>query len=343
VGKTILVTGGAGFIGSNFVRYLHDRYPDDRLVVLDALTYAGRLENLPEAGRGTPRCEFWRGTVCDEGLVDSLVSRADVVVHMAAESSVTRSIDDSRLFFQTDVLGTQTVADAVTRFRERVELFVYISSSEVYGTAVAEVMDESHPLEPSNPYAAAKCGADRLVSAYHRTYGIPAVIVRPFNNYGPRQHLEKVVPRFITSCILGEPLTVHGNGDAARDFLFVEDHCVALDRLLRIDPRLVIGQTINLGTGRHLTILELAHKVRQTMGATHLPLKLLGDRPGQIARHTCDASRARCLLGWVPSVSFEEGLLRTAQWYRQNEPWWRSQLPARHIPICTASGQEELH
>ena len=240
--KTILITGGCGFIGSNFVRYLYERYPNDyRIVVVDALTYAGRIESLPPNAMESGRFEFWYGDVRNGQLIDSLVARADIVVHMAAETHVTRSIYDNLAFFETDVLGTQVVANSVANHRKTVELFVHVSTSEVYGTAETPRMAEDHPLNPSSPYAAAKCGADRLVSSYYLTYGIPAVIVRPFNNYGPLQHLEKVVPRFTTSCLLGEALTVHGDGSSARDWMFVEDHCRALDALLHADRTTVIG------------------------------------------------------------------------------------------------------
>src|SRR6478609_10034723 len=227
--RTILVTGGAGFIGSNLVHYLMDKYPDDRILVLDALTYAGAVENLPpEMVRShDSRAVLWYGNVCNAALVDTLVEEADVVIHLAAETHVTRSIFDSLLFFQTDVLGTQTVANAVVKAGAKVKRFIHISSSEVYGNASEEALDEQHPLNPMSPYASAKCGADRLVFSYWATYSVPAVIVRPFNNFGPMQHLEKVVPRFMTSVILDEQLTVHGNGEAARDFLHVDDTCCA--------------------------------------------------------------------------------------------------------------------
>ncbi len=233
--KTILVTGGAGFIGSNFVRYLYRNYPQYRLLVVDALTYAGSIQNSPTGALGSDRYEFWYGDVRNGELMDTLVGQSDIVIHMAAESHVTRSIYDNRLFFDTDVMGTQVVANAVTKHRQRVERFIHISTSEVYGTALAPQMDEEHALQPMSPYASAKCGADRLVYSYWATYKIPAVIVRPFNNYGPYQHLEKAVPRFITSCLLREPITVHGDGSAARDWMFVEDHCEALDKLLHMD------------------------------------------------------------------------------------------------------------
>ncbi len=340
--KTILVTGGAGFIGSNFVRYLFDKYPEYRLLVVDALTYAGSVENLPKDGYESDRYEFWYGDVRNGELMDALVAQSDVVVHMAAESHVTRSIYDNKLFFETDVLGTQAVANAVTKFRDRVQLFVHISTSEVYGSAETATMDEEHPLNPRSPYASAKAGADRLVYSYWATYGIPALIVRPFNNYGPNQHLEKLIPRFVTSCILGEPLRVHGDGSAARDFLHVGDHCRALDLLLHAPREKVVGHVFNLGSGVHRTILEVAHAVREAMGCD-VPLEFIGDRPGQVFRHTCNAAKFQRLLGWSPKMSFEEGLRDTARWYRENESWWRPQMWMRHIPIMTAAGKREMH
>jgi dTDP-glucose 4,6-dehydratase len=341
--RTILVTGGAGFIGSNLVHYLYDRYPEYRILVVDALTYAGSVENLPKDGRQSDRYEFWYGDVRNAELVDSLVCQSDVVVHMAAESHVTRSIYDNRLFFETDVLGTQTMANAVTKFRDRVERFIHISTSEVYGSAVSPAMDEEHPLNPRSPYASAKCGADRLVYSYWATYQIPAVIVRPFNNFGPRQHLEKVVPRFVTSCILREPLRVHGDGAAARDFLYVQDHCEALDALIHAPREVVVGQTFNLGSGRHVSIIEIANAVKKVMDCDDVPVEFIGDRPGQVFRHTCDASKFETLLKWKPRTSFEEGLDKTAAWYKDHEAWWRPQMWLRHIPIISAAGRRELH
>ena len=341
--KTILVTGGMGFIGSNFVRYLYAKYPSYRFVVLDSLTYAGRVDNSPTNAVGSGRYEFWQGDVRNGELVDSLVGAADIVVHMAAETHVTRSIYDNRLFFESDVLGTQTIANAVAKHASRVELFVHISTSEVYGTAESASMNEEHPLNPLSPYSAAKCGADRLVYSYRQTYGIPAVIVRPFNNYGPRQHLEKVIPRFITSCLLHEPLRVHGDGSASRDWLFVEDHCDALDRILHADSRTVIGEVINLGSGRSATVLEVALAVKKAMGADRSPIEFIGARPAQVFRHTCDSTKAQRLLGWKASTSFENGLERTIRWYRDHPDWWRPQISMRQIPIITGSGTREMH
>jgi len=341
--KTILVTGGAGFIGSNFVRHLYNKYPDYRLLVVDALTYAGNVQNCPDGAFGSERYEFWYGDVRNGELMDTLVSRADIVVHMAAESHVTRSIYDNRLFFETDVIGTQTVANAIVNHRDRMERFIHISTSEVYGSALSAKMDEDHPLNPMSPYASAKCGADRLVYSYWATYNIPAVIVRPFNNYGPYQHLEKAVPRFITSCLLKEPLTVHGDGSAKRDWIFVEEHCEALDLLLHKDIDEIRGQVINIGTGYDKSVLEVAESVLNAMKPTDSQIQFIGDRPGQVFRHTCDASKLTSLVGWKPRLSFEEGLERTIRWYRDNEAWWRPQMWMRHIPIFTAAGKKEMH
>lgn len=341
--KSILVTGGAGFIGSNFVHHIYNKYPDYRIIVLDALTYAGSVSNLPENGFDSGRFEFWYGNVLNADLVDSLIERSDIVVHFAAESHVTRSIFDNRLFFETDVLGTQVVANAVSRHKNKIKLFVHISTSEVYGTALTDVMSEEHPLNPMSPYAAAKCGADRLVYSYWATYGIPAVIIRPFNNFGGYQHLEKVVPRFITSCILNEPMTVHGDGSARRDFLFVEDHCEALDAIIHCDHEKVIGQVLNLGTARDVSVLEIAQTVKSLMKPEHSDIEFIGDRPGQVFRHTCDSTKIKKLLGWEARTSFEDGMRKTIDWYQANRQWWEPQRWMRHIPIITADGKKEMH
>jgi len=344
--KTILVTGGAGFIGSNFVHHLYSSNPDCKILVLDLLTYAGSVDNLPtdfKSANAGGRIEFWYGDVRNSSLAESLVKRADIVVHFAAETHVTRSIFDNYHFFETDVLGTQTIANAVLRCADRVERFIHISTSEVYGTAQTEKMSEDHPLMPLSPYASAKAGADRLVYSYFATYDIPAVIVRPFNNYGPRQHLEKVVPRFITSCLLDEPLRVHGDGSAMRDWTHVDDTCRALDCLLRADLKTLRGEVINLGTGDSLSIADIARMVVKAMGKPERLITYAGDRPGQVFRHTADRAKAERLLGWKPQVTFQEGLRRTADWYRANEAWWQKQLWMRDIPIVTRSGGQELH
>lgn len=341
--KTILVTGGAGFIGSCFTRHIFGSYPDYRILVLDALTYAGNVRNLPADCMESERFEFWYGNVANAELVDALVSRSDVVLHFAAESHVTRSIYNNRLFFETDVLGTQTVANAVVKHQKKVKTFVHISTSEVYGTALSDKISEDHPLNPQSPYASAKCGADRLVYSYWHTYGIPAVIVRPFNNYGPYQHLEKLIPRFITSCLMREALTVHGDGSAARDWLYVEDTCAALDRIIHAPREVVEGQVFNLGTGRHLSIVEIADILKVVTGNDDVRYEYIPNRPGQVFRHTCDNSKIKQALGWEPKVGFEEGIERTYDWYSKNEGWWRPLTWMRRIPIVTTEGRREVH
>ena len=343
--KTILITGGAGFIGSNFVRYLYHKYPEYRLIVLDALTYAGNTENLPVNinDYNGERLVFWYGNVRNGELLDTLVSQSDIVVHFAAETHVTRSIYDNYIFFETDVLGTQTVANAVLKYKDRIERMIHISTSEVYGTALKEKMDENHPLMPMSPYAAAKAGADRLVFSYWTTYDVPVTIIRPFNNYGPYQHLEKAVPRFITSCILGEPIRVHGDGSPSRDFIFVEDLCLAIDVIIHADLKKVMGEVFNVASGVHRSILSIAQDIVKLMGKDDSMIEFVGDRPGQVFRHTGDIRKIQESLDWKPEVPWEEGLSRTIKWYRENKNCWEKQLWMRTIPIITKRGKRELH
>jgi dTDP-glucose 4,6-dehydratase len=343
--KTVLITGGAGFIGSNFATYLYTRYPGYRMIVLDALTYAGSVENLPVNinEHNGERLSFWYGNVKNGELVDTLVSQADIVVHFAAETHVTRSIYDNYIFFETDVLGTQAIANAVLKYKDTVERFIHISTSEVYGTAAREAMDEDHPLMPMSPYAAAKAGADRLVYSYWATYEQPVTIIRPFNNYGPFQHLEKAIPRFITSCILNEPIRVHGDGGAARDFVFVEDLCRAIDSVMHADSAVVKGEVFNVASGVHRSILSIAQDIVGMMGKDESIIQFVGDRPGQVFRHTGDIRKIRRILGWQPDVAWGEGLERTIAWYKENRTWWEKQLWMRAVPIITKSGNKELH
>jgi dTDP-glucose 4,6-dehydratase len=343
--KTVLVTGGAGFIGSNFVHHLYNKYPDYKIIVLDLLTYAGSPENFPVQGYNAQneRFQFWFGDVCNGELVDTLVAQSDYVVHFAAESHVTRSIYDNKTFFKTDVMGTHSIANAVLKYKSKVQRFIHISTSEVYGTAEAEKMNEEHALKPLSPYASAKCGADRLVWSYFATYDIPAVIVRPFNNYGARQHLEKVVPRFITSVLLEMPMMVHGDGSAARDFVFVEDNCRAIDMILHCDLNLVKGQVFNVGTEKHVSIQQIAEDLIKIMGGKSSLIRKVGDRPGQVFRHTADTSKIRKVLGWQPQVDWMTGLEKTIEWYKQNQSWWNKQVWMRQIPIINASGKQAMH
>jgi len=319
-GKRVLVTGGAGFISSNVIRYLLRATPYE-VVSLDALTYAGNLENLADV-MSHERLSFVHGDIRDAELVAEVVTECDVIVNAAAESHVEKSIaEGAREFVTTNVEGTQILLDAI---REApVERFVLISSSEVYGTALGSPMDEEHALNPRSPYAATKAGADRLAYAYFVTYGLPIVILRPFNNYGPRQHPEKVIPHFITSALLDEPLTVHGDGHASRDWLFVDDDAEAIEAAIETDLDAVAGEVINVATGVDITVSEIADVVLEQLGKPESLKTFVPERPGQVDRHIGSTEKARQLLGWSARTSFEDGLARTVEWYRDNEAWWR--------------------
>jgi dTDP-glucose 4,6-dehydratase len=319
--KRVLVTGGAGFISSNFARHLLGATPHE-VVSLDALTYAGNVENLDDV-MSHERLSFVHGDIRDAALVRDVVSQVDVIVHAAAESHVEKSIEEgAREFVTTNVEGTQILLDAI---REApVERFVLISSSEVYGTAESAPMDETHPLNPRSPYAATKAGADRLAYAYFVTYGLPIVIVRPFNNYGPRQHPEKLIPRFVTSALTGEPLTVHGDGHASRDWLYVDDDAEAIEAVIDADIDAIAGEVINIATGIDLSVSEIADCVLEALGMPESLKVNVPERPGQVDRHIGSTEKARDLLGWSARTSFDEGLRRTVEWYRENESWWRA-------------------
>ena len=336
--KTIFITGGAGFIGSNFVEYISRKYPDYKLIVLDLLTYAGDIENIPGNIRDSGKLEFWYGDVNNLDLVSDLVGRSDIVVHFAAETHVARSLYSHRVFFVTDVLGTQSVVNAVLKHSDRIERFIHISTSEVYGTAEYEPMDEGHPLNPTSPYAAAKTGADRLVYSYIAAHDIPGLIIRPFNNYGPRQHLEKVIPRFITSCILGEPLTIHGDGSASRDWVYVEDTVKSIDLAIHAPLNEVKGQVFNIGTGRSLSVLEIAHKLIDAFSLPKEDLSFMPDRFGQVQKHIASYAKARAVLGFLADVKFEQGLGKTIQWYKENRALWEKQLPLKRVPVKLRDG-----
>ncbi len=340
--REILVTGGAGFIGSRFVRHMFDNYSDVRIVVLDLLTYAGNPENLDEDIKQSDRFEFWYGNVNNAGLVGQLIGRVDQVVHFAAESHVARSIFDDRVFFETDVMGTQTMCSLAAK-SPNIDRFVHVSTSEVYGTALVDPMDEDHALNPLTPYASAKCGADRLVYSYQRTHDLPAVILRPFNQYGPWQHLEKVIPRFITSALEGEPLTVHGDGSSRRDWGYVFDTCKAIDKVLSADRETVVGEVINLGSGVSVDVLTIAKTIVEAVGADPGLVQHVYDRPGQVQDHISSVDKAARLLDWRSETPFAEGLARTVKWYAENKPWWQGQRWMRHVPIKTKDGDVQLY
>ena len=342
--KNILITGGAGFIGSNFVEYFYDNFPDYSITVLDQLTYAGRPENIPDRIRSDKkRYTFWYGNVCNADMVDSLISKANWVVHFAAESHVARSIFDNRIFFETDVIGTYTICNSILKHRERIEKFIHISTSEVYGTCIGNPMTEEHPLNPMSPYASAKCGADRLVYSYVATYDLPFLIVRPFNQYGPKQHLEKLIPRFITSALMGQPLTVHGKGEALRDWLFVEDTCDRIGTILKTDFDKIKGEVVNIGSGYEKSVIDIARIILDITNKSHDLITHIGDRPGNVDRHISSTQKAKDLFGILPGRDFEQGLKQTIDWYSENKKWWERIEWMKHVPIKTSSGKVELH
>jgi dTDP-glucose 4,6-dehydratase len=320
VAKRVLVTGGAGFISSNFIRHLLANTPYD-VVSLDALTYAGNVENLADV-MSHERLSFVHGDIRDADLVADVVTECDVIVNAAAESHVEKSIEEGASeFVTTNVEGTQILLDAIRR--SPVERFILISSSEVYGTAEAAPMDEEHPLNPRSPYAATKAGADRLAYSYWTTYELPIVIVRPFNNYGPRQHPEKVIPRFITQALLDEPLTIHGDGHASRDWLYVDDDAEAIEAIIETPVDRIAGEVLNVATGIDISVSEIAARVLDALGKPHDLQTHVPERLGQVDRHIGSTEKTARLTGWRARTSFDDGLERTIRWYRENEAWWR--------------------
>jgi dTDP-glucose 4,6-dehydratase len=330
--STTLVTGGAGFIGSHLVTRLFDQLPSEKIIVLDLLTYAGRSTNIPLRIHKSDRFKFINGDINNRPLVEQLVGDSDRVVHLAAESHVTRSIAAESVFFRTNVMGTHVVAAAVAARKGKISKFVHISTSEVYGTHSTSglAMDESHPLLPRSPYAASKAAADRMVYSYKATYDIPLVILRPFNNYGPRQHLEKVIPRFITSALSGRPMEVHGDGLMTRDWIYVEDTCEAILQALERNIDFWPGQlasefVINLGTGIDNSVLHIATLISDALkpSLSQSPkIEHVTDRPGRVERHISSTTRAQQLLGFSAQKSLYAGIGETVAWYRDNPEFW---------------------
>lgn len=317
--KKVLVTGGCGFIPSNLIRHLLARTPYE-VVSLDALTYAGSTDNLADV-LGHERLSFVHGDIRDPELVRDVVAEIDVIVNAAAESHVEKSIlEGASEFVTTNVEGTQILLDAIRR--TPVERFILISSSEVYGTAESDPMDEEHPLNPRSPYAATKAGGDRLAYSYHVTYGLPIVIIRPFNNYGPYQHPEKVIPRFITQALRDRPLTIHGEGRASRDWLYVDDDAEAIERAIEAELDEVAGEVVNVATGVDLSVAEIAEAVLAGLDKPQTLKVNVAERLGQVDRHIGSTGKAERLLGWRARTAFEQGLERTIAWYADNRDWW---------------------
>lgn len=313
----VLVTGGAGFIGSNFVRHALAAHPDWQITTLDKLTYAGRLETLHDV-MDHPRHCFVRGDVTDSQLATPLVTRAEIVVHFAAETHVDRSIQGAGEFIQTDVFGTFVLLEAA-RQAPRLKRFIQISTDEVYGSVPEGASRETDELKPRNPYAASKTGADRLAYSYWATYGVPVTITRASNNYGPYQFPEKVIPLFITNALDHLAVPLYGDGLNVRDWLHVGDHCRALDVVLE---RGRAGEVYNVGGGNEVPNLDLTKRILGLLGRPESLIQPVTDRPGHDRRYCLDTAKLRAL-GWAPTVPFADGLAETVAWYSANEWWWR--------------------
>ncbi len=313
----VLVTGGAGFIGSNFVRWAHEAHADWRITTLDKLTYAGRRENLSELD-DSARHRFVQGDIADAAVAGPLVRESDIVVHFAAETHVDRSLLAAGEFIQTDVFGTFVLLEAA-RQAPQLRRFVQISTDEVYGSVPSGHSTETDELRPRNPYSASKAGADRLAYSYFATYGVPVIVTRASNNYGPNQFPEKVIPLFITNAIDGLPLPLYGDGLNVRDWLHVLDHCRAVDLLIAGGES---GEVYNIGGGNEVKNVDLTHRILELTGRPASLIQPVADRLGHDRRYALDTGKLRAL-GWAPEVSFDAGLAATVEWYRANERWWR--------------------
>lgn len=314
--RKILVTGGAGFIGSNFIHYLAEQHPDDEIINLDKLTYAGNLDNLKEIA-DRPNYRFVRGDIADAALVDELFREGlDAVVNFAAETHVDRSIGNPDDFIRTDIYGTYSLLEAARR--RGVGCFVQISTDEVYGSVEEGFSTELDPLMPRNPYAASKAGADRLAYSYFATYDLPVIITRASNNFGPYQYPEKVIPLFVTNALDSVPLPLYGDGLNVRDWIFVRDHCSAIDLLISRGEQ---GETYNIGGGNLLTNRELTSRILEYLQLPDSLIQRVRDREGHDRRYALDSSKLN-KLGWAPEADFASELKATIAWYRDNRWWW---------------------
>lgn len=312
----MLVTGGAGFIGSAFTKRVLARHPDVSVTVLDKLTYAGNRANLTEV-EGDPRFRFVEGDIADADLVGRLAREADAIVNFAAESHVDRSIEEPDAFIRTDVYGTFVLLEAARQNGH--QRYLQISTDEVYGHVPDGSSGEADPLHPRSPYSASKAGGDLLVGAYHTTYDLPTLLTRASNNFGPYQYPEKIIPLFVTNAIDGEPLPLYGDGLQIRDWLFVDDHCDALELVLAEG---VPGTTYNIGGGNELTNLDLTRRILELMGKPMSLVRAVPDRAGHDRRYSVGVHRIRAL-GWEPAHTFEEGIRDTVAWYTDHPAWWR--------------------
>lgn len=316
----LLVTGGAGFIGSNFVRYMLEKYSNYKVINYDLLTYAGNLENLKDV-ENHPNYTFVKGDINNRELVDYLVKthEIDVIVNFAAESHVDRSITDPDIFVKTNVLGTQALLDVAKA--NNIKKYVQISTDEVYGTLETGYFTEETPLAPNSPYSASKAGGDLLVRAYHETYGLNVNITRCSNNYGPYHFPEKLIPLMITNALEGKELPIYGDGKNIRDWLHVKDHCAAIDLVIHKGRP---GEVYNIGGHNERTNNEIVHLIVEKLGVSKDLIKYVADRPGHDRRYAIDPTKIMTELGWKPQYTFETGIVETIQWYIDNQEWWKN-------------------
>lgn len=312
-----LVTGAAGFIGSNFVHHLYRRHKDIQVTVLDKMSYAGHPANI-DAMRQYPGFTFIQGDICDPAAVKKAMAGANVVVNFAAESSVDRSIDNAEAFLRTDITGVAVLLQEARR-QKNLKRFIQISTDEVYGQALKGSFRETDELKPRNPYAAAKLGGERLAYSFFATYGIPVIITRASNNYGPASSVEKMIPLFTTNLLEGKAVPVYGKGKQVRDWLYVEDHCAAIDLLIGKGKN---GEVYNIGGGQELTNIDLTLRLLQIMGKDKSAITYVKDRPGHDLRYSLDCAKIN-KLGWKPKQHIDDGLALTVAWYKDNGTWWR--------------------
>lgn len=323
---TILVTGGAGFIGGNFVYYQLKNHPDDRVVCLDSLTYAGNMATLDEAMK-QPNFRFVRADITDAAAVDRLFAeeKPDIVVNFAAESHVDRSVEDPGLFLRTNILGTQTLMDACRK--HGIKRYHQVSTDEVYGDLPLDRPDlfftEETPIHTSSPYSASKASADLLVLAYARTFKLPVSITRCSNNYGPYHFPEKLIPLMISRALADQSLPVYGTGENIRDWLYVEDHCAAIDLVMRKGRE---GEVYNIGGHNERTNLEVVKTILRELGKPESLITYVKDRPGHDRRYAIDPTKIHNELGWLPTTTFDDGIRKTIRWYLDNEAWWKNIL-----------------
>ncbi len=312
----LLIAGGAGFIGSNFVKYVFKIHPYDRITVLDKLTYAGNLDNLKEVEK-RQGYRFVKGDICDAKVVNRLAKDCDAIVNFAAETHVDRSIIGPGSFVTTDVYGTHVLLEAVRAYK--LKRYLQVSTDEVYGSIERGAFKETDPLHPSSPYSASKAGADLLVLAYAHTYRLPVLITRSSNNFGPNQHTEKLIPLFITNLIEGKKIPLYGDGRNVRDWLYVTDNCEGIDVVLHQG---VPGEVYNLGAGNEHTNLEITDRILTTLHQPQSMIERVKDRPGHDRRYSINCRKARAL-GWKPRHRFDSAIRETVRWYQENEVWWR--------------------